>query len=77
MFSPPHKIIYVPQAERLEVYDLERDPWEQENLFPKFPRYEDTGKRLVQWIQATAVTPPAATLSREDEEKLRSLGYAN
>jgi arylsulfatase A-like enzyme len=77
MFSAPHKIIYTPQTERLEVYDLASDPWEQENVLQEFPGYQDTGQRLVQRIQSTAVASPAATLSREDEEKLRSLGYTN
>jgi arylsulfatase A-like enzyme len=72
----PYKVIYTPALERMEVYDLSRDPYETENLAGTMTRYREYGDRLVQWIRTTARTfeEPVA-LSREDEERLRSLGY--
>lgn len=62
-----------------ELYDLEKDPSEEENLIRKFqPKAEIMGKRLKQWL--TSFEPPKAggermNISKSTKEELRALGY--
>jgi arylsulfatase A-like enzyme len=62
-----------------ELYDLEEDPREEENLVKKFPhRVEAMGRVLRDWL---ASVRPATTerervrINKPTEEKLRALGY--
>jgi hypothetical protein len=61
------------------LYDLQTDPRETKNLFSRQP---DIASRLEseldQWIKTNPVFKPPKTnvsLKKEEEEKLRSLGY--
>jgi hypothetical protein len=62
-----------------ELYDLEKDLGELQNLIAKFPRRAQAlDKTLMQWV---ASIKPLKTkgekvkISRSTEEKLRALGY--
>ena len=66
------------QAPRPELYDLENDPHEGNDLFVKAP---SQSRKMMQELQdivrnSTRTAPsPKRPLSAEDQERLRSLGY--
>ena len=59
-----------------ELYDLVRDPGETKNLMELYP---DDAKRLAvvleRWKRAVAVANPEQTISPQDDQRLRTLGY--
>jgi arylsulfatase A-like enzyme/predicted Zn-dependent protease len=68
------------QAPRPELYDLASDPAERKNLLPsESTRVEEMKKQLSDWAAQTmnsAVEETARrSLTAEEEERLRSLGY--
>ncbi|MDX1389051.1 MAG: sulfatase-like hydrolase/transferase, partial [Acidobacteriota bacterium] len=68
------------EAPTPELYDLENDPGEQENLVSNEPRVAaDLEARLDRWVAETvdreAAREASRTLSEEEEAKLRALGY--
>jgi arylsulfatase A-like enzyme len=62
-----------------ELYDLEKDPREEENLIAKFPhKAEVMQKALTQWL--VSLKPPKTErekvkIGKETVERLRALGY--
>ena len=68
------------QAPTPELYDLERDPGERENLARIEPwRAEDLAARMQEWLATRPAGPPnpdaTRALTPEEESRLRSLGY--
>lgn len=57
-----------------ELYDLEKDPGQTMNVFPH-PEGDRLFEVLESWMGSSSNIPEKKTLSREDEEKLRALGY--
>jgi len=62
-----------------ELYDLEKDPGEKENIIRKFPQKTEAMQRtLNQWL--SSFTPPdtkgeTVKIDKSTHEKLRALGY--
>lgn len=62
-----------------ELYDLEKDPGEEENIIAKYPqKAEAMQKSLDHWL--STFTPPdikgrEVEINKSTEEKLRALGY--
>ena len=71
-----HKLIYAPAAGRFELYDLDRDPREQHDLFAArgadFASWQDTLRRY-----AAGFVPPPGGVEVDPalRERLRALGY--
>jgi len=71
------KAIWTPTENRLEIYDLSRDPYE---LSPATPdrataQYRAEQLRLERWYKATAQKAGELKLTEKDVEILKSLGY--
>jgi arylsulfatase A-like enzyme len=72
-----HKLIFVPESERFELYDLVSDPGELEDVF------ERDGGRLTEWqalLRGMAARSAGSGLDRDDLDpamraRLESLGY--
>lgn len=66
-------------ASRVFLYDLERDPDEQTNLAETDPGLVERVKgRMLKFIEQTTIElgiQDGSSLSKEDEERLRALGY--
>lgn len=68
------KLIYEPAAERFELYDLDADPGELENLFPTgLEARADWPDRLVAF--ARSPRRDAAPIEADTKERLEALGY--
>ncbi|HEX2641576.1 MAG TPA: hypothetical protein VHU81_01185 [Thermoanaerobaculia bacterium] len=82
-----YKLVYVPDAEDrkamkgspLELYDLQRDPSETQNLAAERPEVvAPLRKRLWDWMEdggEAEVAPAAVPIDEGTERQLRSLGY--
>jgi arylsulfatase A-like enzyme len=82
-----YKLVYVPDAEDrkamkgspLELYDLQRDPGETQNLAAERPEVvAPLRKRLWDWMEdggEAEVAPAAVPIDEGTERQLRSLGY--
>lgn len=73
------KFIYSPRRQVEEMYDLENDPGEQQNLvLAQDPRVEHWREQVREWIRTTG-TPDAAPqplkFNAEEIERLKALGY--
>lgn len=77
MLAGSRKLIWSPQDESLEIFNLTRDPFEQAPLKPgrKTPLYQAETARLDQWFESTAGAAGANRMTEKDLEALRSLGY--
>jgi len=71
------KLVWSPQDESLEIFNLSRDPLEQAPLRPgrKTPLYQAETARLDQWFESTAGAAGHNRMTEKDLEALRSLGY--
>lgn len=74
-----YKLILTPQDSRTELYDLERDPGERESLAAAEPEMtaslqQTLTDRLAE-AESHAPNAPEPTLSEEQLDRLRSLGY--
>jgi len=62
-----------------EIYNLEKDPGEEENLIAKFPHQaEAIQKTLNQWLASVKIPTTKGTprkIDKETTESLRVLGY--
>jgi arylsulfatase A-like enzyme len=74
-----YKLIWHRQTDRLEFFDLQNDPSETPNLHSaQIERASDLKARLKDQArerQESAIATPAAKLSPEEIEQLRTLGY--
>lgn len=77
MLAGARKLIWSPQDESLEIFNLSRDPLEQAPLKPgrKTPLYRAEAARLDRWFESTAGASGANRMTEKDLETLRSLGY--
>ena len=74
------KYLEAPAERRRELYDLERDPAERRNLVTAEPqRASELSRLLSRWRreQLAVRSRSAISLSPEDEEALRALGYVD
>jgi arylsulfatase A-like enzyme len=70
------KYIEAPEEGTKELYDLDADPKELENVADRFPtEVASLARELGTWKQAHASSAPEQTLSESDVEALKSLGY--
>ena len=73
------KLIWTPFApadEEYQLYNMERDPQERENLAERAPeKVSELRAELAAWLQRQTGTNPNRELSPEETELLRSLGY--
>jgi arylsulfatase A-like enzyme len=74
-----HKLIKDFREQTYELYDLERDPGERENLASLRPELLQEMIAALDRTQSADTTPPAdgenAALDPNDAEMLRKLGY--
>jgi len=73
------KYIEAPDEDSRELYDLQADPAEGENLVDARPeKAAELSRLLSSWRGEQVGTPRAATeISDDDRERLRALGYAD
>ena len=70
------KYIESPELGRVELYDLERDPRELENLFSsRADDGERIARRLAEWKRTHERTGGEAEVSEDDRLRLEALGY--
>lgn len=71
------KLIWTPGHPRpFELYDLTTDPGETQDLYrPDHPRLRDLQGRLRQWYRPPSETPSPTSMTEDDRQRLRSLGY--
>jgi arylsulfatase A-like enzyme len=69
---------FLPDEEAWELFDLTRDPNEEENLFrDDHPEFRRLRSHLGEWLESGRDTDSSTAISTEadDQEALRSLGY--
>ena len=73
------KYIHTPGNNKAEMYDLSTDPGELVNLITRenAASYAHYRKKVNQWFEGTKGELGKESLSDEDREKLKSLGYGN
>ena len=79
IMTPKWKYIFNHQDDTEQLYKIDEDPLELYNIFYKEPeRCRQLRERLVHWVLQSKKYPPkkrSVTLSLDEEEKLRALGY--
>jgi arylsulfatase A-like enzyme len=79
IMTPEWKYIFNHQDDTEQLYKIDEDPLELNNVFYKEPELcRKFWKRLYHWVSQSKKYPPRkrrVTLSPEEEEKLRALGY--
>ncbi len=73
-----HKVIYLPGEETVLLYDIVRDPGEQDNLFgSKNKDYIDLFNKTLSYMKRIDSKETSSTREMDEEtiEKLKSLGY--
>ena len=71
------KVIWTPGDNRLEIFDISRDPLELKPSTPdrKTPVYKAETARLERWFKSTAGEEGENQMTERDIEILKSLGY--
>ncbi|MGH7899574.1 MAG: sulfatase family protein, partial [Candidatus Binatia bacterium] len=70
------KYIVAKEEGSYELYDLEADPAELRNLYAEHPQPAvKLTAALEDWLRSPGVDSPEQTVSEEDANRLRSLGY--
>jgi arylsulfatase A-like enzyme len=71
------KVIYTPEDEKLEIYNVKQDPLELKAAKPKgkSPQYKTETARLDRWYEATSGAAGENEMTEEDVKALKSLGY--
>jgi len=76
--GPLYKFILDARAGTAELYDLDADPGETDNLIAAKPEVaRGLGRRVAAYFAAQPTLPGAPTLDAATKEKLRALGYVN
>ena len=79
IMTPQWKYIYNYKDETEQLYNIEKDPLEVNNLVDKEEKLGNVLKeQLFHWVSQSKKYPPrkrSVTLSPEEEKKLRALGY--
>ncbi|MBW2276981.1 MAG: sulfatase [Deltaproteobacteria bacterium] len=75
------KLILTPKTSRYELYDLDADPKERQNLGVKRAKASPLYGRLRRWIEASTVSPGSPSEAglnsrRELRQRLQNLGYS-
>lgn len=75
--SGDKKVIWTPEKEEMEIFNLGRDPFEAHASTPgdDAKPYEDESEQLTKWFKATHLTQGENRMDAKDEEALKSLGY--
>ena len=73
------KMIWTPQEERFEFYDLAEDPLElgSEVLAKGDTRYKFESAAFERWFESTNLAESESRLTKRDTEILKSMGYIN
>jgi arylsulfatase A-like enzyme len=76
LFDWPLKLVVSTDGRR-EVYDLDADPGEMQNLYRDSTSFPALEERLDVWLRSLRAAPgePRAPLDKATEESLRALGY--
>jgi arylsulfatase A-like enzyme len=69
------KYVLHPRKGKARLYDLATDPGEMRDVAAEHREYDSFRVRLAEWFQRTRGKEGATALTREDQERLRSLGY--
>ena len=71
------KVIWTPQEERFEFFDLSQDPFETNTQFlaDDDRRYKFEEAAFERWFESTNLAESEARMTKRDEEILKSLGY--
>ena len=72
------KLIVYPGIEEdyIELYDLENDPLERQNVAEHYPEIRGGLQRAMDsWLRTDAPDAAEQTLSAEETENMRALGY--
>jgi arylsulfatase A-like enzyme len=73
----PWKLIHAPAEDRFELYDLRRDPGEQENQFEAAPQASALAAELAAWQATIPKTRPSTVRQPQLYRQLRALGYVD
>ncbi len=71
------KVIWTPEDDQLEIFDIGTDPYELAPRMPeeRTPQYRAEVNRMRRWFQATAGEEGENRMTARDLEVLKSLGY--
>ena len=71
------KVIWTPEKEELEIFNLTRDPFENKALTPEEGEkaYDGETDQLTKWFKATHLNNGENRMDEKDQEALKSLGY--
>ena len=71
------KVIFNPEAKKLEIYNVTEDPLELKAAKPKqkSPQYKTETARLDRWYETTSGAAGENEMTEEDIKALKSLGY--
>jgi arylsulfatase A-like enzyme len=73
--TPAWKLLHAPALERYELYNLARDPGEQQDRFRTAPEAGTLAAALSDWQRAAPAPPETGPEDPAVREKLRALGY--
>ena len=71
------KVIWTPEKEEMEIFNLGRDPFENNAITPDEDdkAYETEEDKLTKWFKATHLANGENRMDEKDQEVLKSLGY--
>jgi arylsulfatase A-like enzyme len=75
--SGDKKVIWTPEEEAMEIFNLGADPFEAHATTPgeDDKAYETESEQLTKWFRATNLANGENRMDKRDEEALKSLGY--
>jgi arylsulfatase A-like enzyme len=78
LLSPPWHLILTPRKDKYEMYNLETDPWEEENLFDSRSRPQELmtlKQKLEEFAREILAGKQEVQVDDRAKEMLRALGY--
>jgi arylsulfatase A-like enzyme len=73
--TPVWKLVHAPAMDSFELYDLNRDPGERNNVYREGGEGDLLARQLAEWRASVPLPPEVAGRDPELREKLRALGY--
>ena len=71
------KVIHDPEKKDTEAYDLGKDRFETNNLSSGRDEHYRKAGTLMEWFKETRTRTGDTSMSKEDKDRLKSLGYTN